>query len=97
MPPFSSALRYEVRRWPGQGCGRDIPAIDADVDSGELIAAQLPQVIAMHDPGHGSQARSCPATLRAVEVAGGPAEPLAGWRWRLPVRIVETAGLPERW
>ena len=37
----------------------DIPAIDADVDSGELIAAQLPQVLVMHDPSHGSQVRSC--------------------------------------
>ncbi len=35
----------------------DIPAIDTDVDSGELIAAQLPQIFAMHDPSHGSQVR----------------------------------------
>jgi hypothetical protein len=27
----------------------DVPAIDADVDSGELVAAQLPQVLVMHD------------------------------------------------
>jgi hypothetical protein len=32
----------------------DIPAIDADVDAGELIAAQLPQVILVHDASHGS-------------------------------------------
>jgi hypothetical protein len=37
----------------------DIPAIDADVDAGELIAAQLPQVLLMHDPSDGSQVRSC--------------------------------------
>jgi hypothetical protein len=37
----------------------DIPAIDADVDAGELIAAQLRQVLAMHDPSNGSQVRSC--------------------------------------
>ena len=37
----------------------DIPAVDADVDPGELIAAQLPQVILMHDASHGSQVRSC--------------------------------------
>ena len=36
----------------------DVPAIDADVDAGQLIAAQLPQVLVMHDPGHGSQVRS---------------------------------------
>jgi hypothetical protein len=36
---------------------QDIPAIDADVDSGELIAAQLPQVLAMRDPGYGRQVR----------------------------------------
>ena len=37
----------------------DIPAIDADVDSGELIAAQRPEVLVMHDPSNGSQVRSC--------------------------------------
>ncbi len=37
----------------------DIPAVGADVDSGELIAAQLPQVLVMHDPCHGSQVGSC--------------------------------------
>jgi hypothetical protein len=31
----------------------DIPAAGADLDAGELIAAQLPQVLPMHDPGHG--------------------------------------------
>jgi hypothetical protein len=37
----------------------DIPAADADVDAGELLAAQLPQVLGVHDPSHGSQVRSC--------------------------------------
>jgi len=37
----------------------DIPAADADVDSGELIATQLPQILVMHDPSHGSQVRPC--------------------------------------
>jgi hypothetical protein len=27
--------------------------------TGELIAAQLPQVLGMHDPSHGNQVRSC--------------------------------------
>jgi hypothetical protein len=33
--------------------------VDADVDSGELIAAQLPQVLVMHDAGNGGQVGSC--------------------------------------
>ncbi len=37
----------------------DVPAVDADVEAGELIAAQLPQVLVMHDAGDGSQVRSC--------------------------------------
>ena len=37
----------------------DVPAVDADVDSGELIAAELPQVLLMHDASHGSQMGSC--------------------------------------
>jgi len=37
----------------------DVPAVDADVDSGELIAAQLPQVLVMHDAGDGGQVGSC--------------------------------------
>ncbi len=38
----------------------DIPAIDADLGSGQLIAAQLPQVLRMHEASHGSQVRPCP-------------------------------------
>ena len=33
----------------------DIPAVDTDVDSRELIAAQLPQVLAMNDASDGSE------------------------------------------
>jgi hypothetical protein len=40
--------------------GRGYPSLNADVDSGELIAAQLPQLLVMHDPGDGSQVRTCP-------------------------------------
>jgi len=36
----------------------DVPAVYRDVDPGELIAAQLPQILVMHDAGHGSQVRS---------------------------------------
>jgi hypothetical protein len=36
----------------------DIPAVGADVDSGELIATQLPQILVMHDASDGSQVRS---------------------------------------
>jgi len=38
----------------------DSPAPGADVDSGELIAAQLPKVLLMHNASHGSQIGSCP-------------------------------------
>ena len=37
----------------------DIPAVAADVGSGELIAAQLPQVLVMHDASDGSEIWSC--------------------------------------
>ena len=37
----------------------DIPAATADVETGELSAAQLPQVLVMHDASDGSQVRSC--------------------------------------
>ena len=37
----------------------DIPAVDADVDSDELISAEPPQVLVMHDASDGSQMRSC--------------------------------------
>ena len=37
----------------------DIPAAGADVGSGELIAAQLPQILVMHDHSNGSQVGSC--------------------------------------
>ncbi len=52
----------EPRRGPdndAEPAAADIPAIGADVDSGELIAAQLPQVFLMHDASHGSQVRPC--------------------------------------
>jgi hypothetical protein len=52
----------EPRRGPdhyAEPAAADIPAIDADGDSGELIAAQLPQILMMHDLSHGSQVRSC--------------------------------------
>jgi len=35
----------------------DVPAVDADVDASELIAAQLPQVLLGYDASHGSQVR----------------------------------------
>jgi hypothetical protein len=38
----------------------DVPAVDIDVDPGELIAAELPYVLVMHDAGHGRQVGSCP-------------------------------------
>jgi len=41
----------------------DVPAVHTDVDSGELIVAQLPQVVVMRDAGHGRQVRSCSGEL----------------------------------
>jgi hypothetical protein len=37
----------------------DIPAIDADVHSGELIAAQPPQVLVVHDASDRNQVGPC--------------------------------------
>jgi hypothetical protein len=37
----------------------DIPAAGTDVESGELIAAQLPQVLLSYNASDGSQVRSC--------------------------------------
>jgi hypothetical protein len=60
-----SSHRTEAPRageWPddyAKPAAANIPAIDANVDSGELIAAQLPQVLVMHDPSGGSQVWSC--------------------------------------
>jgi len=48
--------------WPddhAEPATADIPAAGADLDSSELIAAQLPQVFVMHDASHGSQVGSC--------------------------------------
>ena len=52
----------EPRRGPdhyAEPAAADIPAVGADVEAGELIAAQLPQVLVMHDASYGSQVRSC--------------------------------------
>ena len=52
----------EPRRGPDnhtEPAAADIPAVGADVDSGELTAAQLPQVLTMHDASDGSQMGSC--------------------------------------
>jgi hypothetical protein len=37
----------------------DIPAVDTDVETGKLIAAQLPQILFMHDASHGNQVGPC--------------------------------------
>ena len=54
--------RPEPRRGPddyAEPAAADIPAANADVDTGELSAAQLPQVLVMHDASDGSQVRPC--------------------------------------
>jgi hypothetical protein len=64
-PPWDRLAASQLpgpRRGPddqAEPAAADIPAVDADVDSGEFIAAQLPQVLVMHDASHGSQVRSC--------------------------------------
>jgi hypothetical protein len=63
------------RRGPGGDAGpaaADIPAIDADAGPGELVAAQLPQVLVMGDASDGSQVRSCPGERRAaIRISAG--------------------------
>ncbi len=59
---LAASQRPEPRRGPddhAEPAAADIPAVDTDVDFGELIAAQVPQVLVMHDAGDGSQVRSC--------------------------------------
>ena len=64
-PPGDRLAAWQLpapRRGPdddAEPAAADIPAIDADVDSGELIAAQLPQVLVMHDARDGCQVGSC--------------------------------------
>jgi hypothetical protein len=59
----------------------DIPAIDADVDPGQLIAAQVTQVLVMHDVGDGSQ------------VGSGPREPPRGNQYLGRVRTLTMTAL----
>jgi hypothetical protein len=51
----------EPRRGPDdtEPAAADVPAVGANIDSGELIAAQLPQVFVMHDASDGSQMGAC--------------------------------------
>ena len=59
---LAAAQLPQPRRSPddhAEPAAADIPAIGADLGSGELIAAQLPQVLGMHEASHGSQVRPC--------------------------------------
>ena len=50
----------QPRRGPdddAEPAAADIPAVDTDVDSGELTAANLPQVLRVHDASESSQMR----------------------------------------
>jgi len=64
-PPWDRLAASQLpgpRRGPdddAEPAAADVPAVGADVDSGELIAAQLPQVLVMHDASDGSQVGSC--------------------------------------
>jgi hypothetical protein len=59
--PSLSVHDVETAPAEAEPAAPDIPAAGADPDpiTVELIAAQLPQILMMHDPGHGSQVRSC--------------------------------------
>ena len=64
-PPWDRLTAPQLpgpRRGPddhAEPAAADVPAVDADVDAGELIAAQLPEVLVMHDARDGSQVGSC--------------------------------------
>jgi len=79
---LAAAQLPESRRGPdddAEPATADIPAVDADVDSGELIAAQLPQVLVMHDARDGSQIGSCSkGPPRAPQKSHKPSHP-GGW------------------
>ncbi len=52
----------ESRRGPdddAEPAAADVPAVDADVDPGELTTAYLPEVLRVHDASESSQVRSC--------------------------------------
>ena len=52
---------HDVETAPAEAkpAAADIPAAGADIDPG-VIAAQLPQILVMHHPGHGNEVRPCP-------------------------------------
>ena len=52
----------EPRRGPhdhAEPAAADIPAVDTDIESGEFIAAQLPEVLVMHDDSESGEVGSC--------------------------------------
>jgi hypothetical protein len=58
---LAALQRSGPRRGPdddAEPAASDIPAVDADIYSAKLIAAQSPQVLVMHDASDGSQMRS---------------------------------------
>jgi hypothetical protein len=59
----------------------DIPAAGADVESGELIAAQLAEIVVMHDASHDSQVRSCSGQLPGgdQDLGRGPTLTTTAW------------------
>ena len=64
-PPWDRLAGWQLpspRRGPdhdAEPAAADIPAVDADVHSGELIAAQPPQLIGMHDASDRNQVGPC--------------------------------------
>jgi hypothetical protein len=100
-PRGSSPVRGVARDDANQQ-SRDIRAADADVDAGQPIAAQLPQVLLSCDASHGSQVRSCPASRRAAISTSAAVRTLTTTAWaraalddhRDGQAVVRTGGSP---
>jgi hypothetical protein len=58
---------HDVETAPAEAkpAAADIPAVDADIDPG-VIAAQLPQILVMHDPAAATRCGRAPASRRAA-------------------------------
>lgn len=82
---FGRAATPQPRRGPDDDAEpaiANVPASDADVNPGELIAAQLPQVLVMHDAGRGSQVRGLAPASRCAATsisAGVRTFPMTTW------------------
>jgi hypothetical protein len=64
-PARGSSRRAAVPKaaaWPddyAEPAAADVPAFEADIDSGKFITAELPQILMMHDASNGHHVGSC--------------------------------------